>query len=66
MKYEFKPTPELGWFALTAIVGALAAGVASQGATPPTDWHAWGVGVASASARALLGMLLAMLTPKPA
>lgn len=66
--YQFKITPEIAWFVLTAVVGALAVGISSQGATPPTDWHAWGIGVVAAATRTVLGLLLAALsptTPKP-
>ena len=58
--YAFKTIPELAWFVLTMVAGALAAGVATQGAVAPTDWQAWVIGVASASIRALLGGGLAV------
>lgn len=64
MTYTWKPTPEIIWFVLTAIVGALTAAVTSQGATPPTDWHAWAIGAAAAAVRAVLGVLLSVMGPK--
>ncbi len=61
MTYTFRPTPELIWFILTALVTTIAQAVASQGATPPTDWHAWGIGVAAAAVRAVLGVVIHVL-----
>lgn len=66
-QYTFKPTAETVWLILTALVGAVATGFATQGATPPTDWHAWAVGLSAAAVRAVLGVILSMMTgPKAA
>ena len=63
LQYQLKPA-ELMWFLITIIAGALFTSVQSQGATPPTDWAAWGNGLLFAILRPLLGGLFSLWTPK--
>lgn len=63
MEYQFRPTPELIWFVLTAVVAVVAQALTGA---PPTDWRVWGVSIAAAAVRAAVGALLSYTTtPEP-
>lgn len=57
--YDFQKSAELIWAVLTAVVGALAASTAMD--KPPSDWHAWLIGIGAAAVRAVLGAVMSWL-----
>ncbi len=58
MNYNFKVTPELGWFLLITFLTPIFSALAVLDESTLTDWKPWVIGIFAASIRAVFAAIL--------